>query len=117
MLDETGCDAVMIGRGLLGNPWLIKDCVDYLENGKLPCKVSYEDKILMMKRHLNDLSKEKGEKSAVLEIRTHFLYYLKGMPNSSEIKNNICKCQTVEKMNYILDDYLKTIKNLDDDII
>lgn len=44
MLEETGCDAVMIGRGVLGNPWLIKQCVEYLENGKLPESVSSKEK-------------------------------------------------------------------------
>ena len=51
MLDETGCDAVMIGRGLLGNPWLVRECVDYLRDGTLPKEVSYKDKIAMMRRH------------------------------------------------------------------
>src|SRR5699024_2041211 len=51
MLDETGCDAVMIGRGVLGNPWLIRDCVNYLQDGSLPLPVSHEEKILMMKEH------------------------------------------------------------------
>ena len=48
MLDETGCSAVMIGRGLLGNPWLIKECVEYLDSGKLPRDIGYNEKIDMM---------------------------------------------------------------------
>ena len=109
MLDETGCDAVMIGRGLLGNPWLIKECNDYLEYGKLPEKVSYEEKIQMMKIHLNNLVLEKGESEATIEIRSHFLYYLKGMPNNSEVKNMICKERSQSKIIEILDNYLESI--------
>lgn len=109
MLDETGCDGVMIGRGLLGNPWLIKACVTYLEKGILLKEPTYEEKIQMMKRHLHDLVREKGEKSAVLEIRTHFLYYLKKMPLNKEIKNLICKAQAEEEIQNILDAYLKQI--------
>ncbi len=109
MLDETGCDAVMIGRGLLGNPWLIRDCVNYLEKGKKPEKISNAERIAMMKRHLKDLVREKGEKSAVLEIRTHFLYYLKGMPQNAEIKNQICKAKSENEINDILDEYIKRI--------
>ncbi len=109
MLEQTGCDAVMIGRGLLGNPWLIKECVDYLEDGKEPHKISYDDKIAMMKRHLKDLVKEKGENSAVLEIRTHFLYYLKGMPQNAEIKKQICQAKTEKEITNILDAYLKKL--------
>lgn len=109
MLDETGCDAVMIGRGLLGNPWLIRDCVNYLEKGKKPENISNAERIAMMKRHLKDLVREKGEKSAVLEIRTHFLYYLKGMPQNAEIKNQICKAKSENEINDILDEYIKKI--------
>ena len=111
MLLETGCDLVMIGRGLLGNPWLIKECNDYLNEGKLPKKVTYEEKIEMMKRHLTGLVNEKGEKSAVLEIRTHFLYYLKGLEGSSEIKNLICKETSYENIIKILDNYLIQLEN------
>ena len=109
MLDETGCAAVMIGRGLLGNPWLIKECVNYLKDESLPEKISYKERINMMKRHLDNLVKEKGETASVLEIRSHFLYYLKGMPKSSEIKNTICKLKTQKEINEVLDNYLKEI--------
>lgn len=68
MLDETGCSAVMIGRGLLGNPWLIKECVEYLESGKLPEVIDYNEKIDMMEYHLNKLCEDKTEKQAVLEL-------------------------------------------------
>ena len=109
MLDETGCAAVMIGRGLLGNPWLIKECKDYIESGKLPEKVLVNDKIAMMKYHLKKLIEEKGEKLAILEIRTHFLYYLKGLPGSSQIKSQICTVTSEKEIIQILDNYLKTI--------
>ena len=59
MIDETNCDAIMIGRGVLGNPWLIKECIDYLENGIEPKEISLEEKINMIKRHLNILMKTK----------------------------------------------------------
>lgn len=106
MLDETGCSAVMIGRGLLGNPWLIKECVDYLNDGTLPKEVSKKEKIDMMKRHLHNLVNDKGENAAVMEIRTHFLYYLKGMEGSAEVKNQICKLKTEKDIISVLDNYL-----------
>lgn len=109
MMDETGCDGVMIGRGLIGNPWLIREVLEYLQSGKILGKPSNEEKIAMMKRHLHDLVIEKGEKSAVLEIRTHFLYYIKGMPLNKEMKNQICKCQSEKEIIDLLDDYLKRI--------
>ena len=68
MIDETGCDAVMIGRGVLGNPWLIKNTVNFLEN-KDVINVSVEDRIDMCLKHLLYLNDLKNEKLACLEIR------------------------------------------------
>ena len=113
MLDETGCDAVMIGRGILGNPWLIRDCVHYLETGKLLPPVSNLEKIQMMRKHFEMLSNDKNEKVALLEIRTNILYYLKGMPNAKEIKLKVCNCKTKESLIEILNDYEKYVKELD----
>lgn len=98
MLDETGCDAIMIGRGLLGNPWLIKETVEYLEENKLPNKITLEEKLEMIKKHLNLLIKYKGEKSALLEIRSHISWYLKGENNSKELKEQICKAKDIEEV-------------------
>ena len=106
MLEETNCDAVMIGRGVLGNPWLIRDCVSYLENGTIPNPPSDVDRINMMKKHYELLLNDKPEKVANLEIRAFILYYLKGMPKNKEIKNKICQSKTSEEMFKILEDYL-----------
>ena len=77
MLDETDCDAVMIGRGAIGNPWLIKECIDYLDNGILPQKRSINEIIEMIKRHYKLLVEDKNEKTALLEIRMFIMQYLK----------------------------------------
>ena len=106
MLEETNCDAVMIGRGVLGNPWLIEDTINYLENGSLPKERTKEEKIAMIKKHLNYLLKIKPEKVAVSEMRAHTANYLKGLPKTSEVKNKIFKANTKEEFNQILDDYL-----------
>lgn len=111
MLETTGCDAVMIGRGVLGNPWLIKECVEYLEDDKLPEPVSYEEKVAMMRRHYELLVKDKSDAQALLEIRSHIIWYLKGMPESKRIKESICKCKTTEEMFKIIDDYAQYLKN------
>ncbi len=107
MLDTTGCDAVMIGRGVLGNPWLIKECVEYLETGKIPEPVSFIEKVDMMKRHYKLLLEDKCEKAAILEIRSFIIWYLKGMPKSKEIKNLICQSKTSEEMFNIIEEYKK----------
>lgn len=112
MLTETNCDAVMIGRGLLGNPWLIRDCVNYLENGTEPQKVTNQEKINMMRYHYQLLCEDTNEKSASLEIRSHILYYLKGMPKSKEMKNKICTCMNSKEIFACLDEYESYLKDL-----
>lgn len=111
MLDETHCDAVMIGRGVLGNPWLIKECVDYIEKGIEPKEVSIREKIDMIKYHLNNLLETKAYKVAMLEIRTHAAYYLKGLPQGKELKVEIFKTTTKEQLIELLDNYLKEHDN------
>ena len=107
MIDETGCDAVMIGRGVLGNPWLIKECIEYLQNSIEPKKVSLKEKIDMLKKHLNLLIKTKPYKVAMLEIRSHAAWYLKGLPNTKDLKESIFKTNTKEELINLLDYYLK----------
>ncbi|MCH5166866.1 MAG: tRNA dihydrouridine synthase DusB [Erysipelotrichales bacterium] len=110
MLDQTGCDAVMIGRGVLGNPWLIKECVEYLNDGKTPESVSIEERIEMLKHHFELLVQDKNEKVALLQIRTHALWYIKGLKNSSIVKNKICQSKSKEELFNILNDYVEELK-------
>lgn len=111
MLDETGCDAVMIGRALLGNPWLVKECIDYLEIGKEPEIVTIEERISMIKKHLEYLLESKPLKVAMLEIRSHAAWYLKSVPNSKELKQQIFKTTTKEELFELLDNFLKVIND------
>lgn len=106
MLSETNCDAVMIGRGVLGNPWLIKECVDYLDKGIIPKEVTLKEKIEMIKRHLELLIKTKPIKIALLEIRSHAAWYLKGLPNAKELKEKIFQTNNQEELIQLLDNYL-----------
>lgn len=110
MLDETGCDAVMIGRGVLGNPWLIKECIDYIEKGIEPTKISVQSKIDMIKHHIDLLRKTKCDKLALLEIRSHATWYLKGINNSSGLRSEICHATTIEELLTMLNDFLKEKK-------
>lgn len=106
MIDFTGCDAVMIGRGILGNPWLIRDSVRYLDDGVLLDEVSSFDKIEMLRKHYMLLLENTSERQAIMEIRSHALWYIKGLKNSSYIKNEICKCKSSDELFKILDSYL-----------
>ena len=105
MIDYTGCDAVMIGRGVLGNPWLIKECIDYLEKEIEPNKISLEEKITMIKKHFNYLLETKPEKVCVLEMRSHAAWYLKGLPNNGCVRNKIMQATTKEEFLDCIDEY------------
>ena len=97
MLDETGVDAVMIGRATLGNPWFIRECVSYIENGEIIPLPSFIDKINMIKKHYLLLKKYNNEKIALLEIRMHALWYIKGIPGMKKYKNMITNCSSEEE--------------------
>lgn len=111
MLEYTHCDAIMIGRAALGNPWLIKEIVTYLDNGSIIPKPTYEEKINMCHKHLDYLLKIKPERVAILEMRSHIAWYIKGMPYHKDIKNLVFKAQTKEELVEILDNYLKKLYN------
>ena len=107
--EEAG--AIMIGRGVLGNPWLMKEIITYLDTGKIIAKPSYEDKINMCFHHLDYLLKLKDERVAVLEMRSHAAWYLKGLPGAQSVKNEIFRTKTSEELKNILNNYLKELKN------
>ena len=110
MMDETGCDAVMIGRGVLGNPWLIKEINAYLEKGVILEKPTPIMRIDMCLQHLNNLYDLKNEKLSVLEIRNHIAWYLKGLKNSNEIKNKIFLETHISGIIEILNNYKEFIE-------
>ncbi len=107
MLDETNCDAIMIARASLGNPWIIKNTVHYLETGELLEDPTKEDKINMIKKHLNYLLEIKPEKVALLEMRTEASYYLKGIPGAAPYKLKLFQTKTKEEFLKVIDEFAK----------
>ena len=104
MVDETGCDAVMIGRGVLGNPWLIKNTINYLD-GKGIESVSITDRVDMCLEHLNLLLNLKGEKIACLEIRNHIGWYFKGIKGANELKNKVYQTSNIRDIIFLLNEF------------
>ena len=112
MLDETGCDAVMIGRGVLGNPWLIQECVTYLETGELIPHVEYEKRFENCKEMARRLIPLRPtEKIAMSQMRSHALWYVKGIPGSHRVKDQLSKLTTYDELVKTLDDYLEYLKD------
>lgn len=111
MLETTGCDAVMIGRALLGNPWLVKEAVTYLETGNSITRPSYQEIRDMIYRHSEALIDLKGEKVAMLEMRSHTAWYLKGLPKATHIKVGLSQVKTYEELHNILTPYFEALIN------
>ena len=109
MIDETNCDAIMIGRAVRGNPWLIKQCIEYLEDETEPEKITIDEKISMIKKHAELLSELKSEKIAMHKMRTHAAYYLKNTYRSSEIKPKLFKINTKEELYDLLEEFRQMI--------
>lgn len=111
MLDETGCDAVMIGRGLLGNPWLVKQTTEYLEKNKYNENITDTEKINAIIEHMGRLVTLKGEKLALLEMRSHAAWYVKGMKGATTVKREISQIKTVDDLKDILKQYIKYLES------
>lgn len=94
MLEYTGCDAVMIGRAALGNPWIFREIDAYLKDGTILERPSNQEIKKMIIEHLDSLVDLKGEKTAVLEMRSHGPWYLKGMENSSSLRKKLSQSKT-----------------------
>lgn len=109
MLEETGCDAIMIGRGVLGNPWLVKEVIEYIENGNIVPKPTPKERVDMCLKHISYLREIKCDKLVVLESRNHIAWYLKGLTDSNEIKNKIFLTKDVDDIITILNDYKERI--------
>ena len=97
MLEETGCDAIMIGRATIGNPWFIRECVEYVENNNIIDKPTNKERIDMMVYHYELIKKNEGDKKAILDIKTHALAYLKYIQQSKQLKTEIALCKTEDE--------------------
>ena len=102
MLEQTGCDAVMLARGVLGNPWLIRRTVYYLEEGVLLPEPDLTEKIALALRHLQMQVEKNGEQIGVREMRKHLAWYLKGVRGAAELRNRIMRAKTQTEIVQIL---------------
>lgn len=96
MIEETGCDAVMIGRGAQGNPWIFERVNHYLDTGVIISAPTYLDRLDMLLKHFELLCQYKGPSIGIKEIRTHAGWYMKGMPESAYWRNRVNTIHTIE---------------------
>ena len=109
MFEQTGCDGIMIGRATLGNPWIFKKILYYLENGKKIDDISKEEKFKVIKEHFDLLLKEKGEYTATREIRKHIAWYVKGLKNATVLRDAINRVESKEEFDKILKEYFQSL--------
>ncbi len=113
MLETTGCDAIMIGRGVLGDPWLIREIVYYLNHHEKCPKACVEEKFTMAKEHARRLIELKGEVLGIKEMRGHASWYIQGLPHSHRIKDQLNSMTTYQQLEMILDQYCLALKSED----
>lgn len=110
MLDQTGCDGVMIGRGALGNPWMLYRTVEYLKSGELLPEPGIKEKISIAILHMDRLAALKGEHVAVREMRKHLAWYLKGFKGAARVKDVIMEETRRNEMVQILENFAEEIE-------
>ncbi len=98
MMEYTGCDMVMIGRGMLGNPWIFKECNDLWLGKDKPKAPDIDEKINLIKEHLNSMILDKGEDIAVKEMRKHMAWYTKGITGSASFRREINNIKSGEEV-------------------
>jgi len=111
MLDQTGVDGVMIGRGALGNPWMLYRTVHYLETGELLPEPTPAEKIRIAMVHLDRLIALKGEKVAIKEMRRHLAWYLKGLPGAHKVKEQVMSLNTRDEVEAVLNAYVRSLEH------
>ena len=107
MFEDTSVDGIMIGRAVLGNPWIFKKIAYYLEHGEKMPDISNEEKYKVILEHYDLLEKEKGEYTATREIRKHIAWYVKGLKNASVIRDEINRVESSENFKKILKEYFE----------
>lgn len=104
-LEQSGVDAIMIGRGAFGNPWIFRETVQYLQNGIYIQKPTNEEKYETILKHLGLEIEEKGENIAVKEMRKHISAYTKSMPDSSSFRSKINTMDSAKEVQNCLKEY------------
>lgn len=109
MMEQTGCDGVMIGRAALGNPWVLSQTVRYLETGELLPGPTIQERVKKALKHFELLIKIKGETVAVWEIRKHAAWYMKGLRGAARLREHVNKANSVEEIENILNGLLHEV--------
>lgn len=105
MLEETGCDAVMVGRAARGNPWIFRQITEYLETGRIPEKPDRQEVKQMILRHAALQVQYRGEHTALREMRKHVAWYTSGYPHSSRLRGRVNEITSMEALYQLLEEH------------
>ena len=108
MIEYTGVDGIMIGRGVFGNPWIFERINHYLKTGEILPPVTNSEKLRIIKKHIELAVEIKGE-VAIKELRKHIAWYTKNLKNSSEFRNKINKIESKDEVLEMIDEYFKKL--------
>ncbi len=114
MFESTGCDAIMIGRGAQGNPFIFSAVNEYMRTGIMMHSLSSADKLEHMKEHISLMASLKGEYITVRESRKHIAWYTKGMHGGATFRAEVFKTDSYEKLINMIDEYIDFIKRKED---
>ncbi|MCK4904508.1 MAG: tRNA-dihydrouridine synthase, partial [Candidatus Marinimicrobia bacterium] len=106
MFNETGCDAVMVGRVALGNPWFFKRARALLQ-GKIVAEPSVEDRVKLCKRHFDLILQSRGISRGLYLMRKHFGWYIKGFPGASGYRTQLVEAKSIEIAEEVLNEIIK----------
>ena len=110
LLEHTGCDAIMVGRGAQGNPWIFKRILHYLKTGEILPEPTAEERVEKALRHAQMLIDYKGEYIGVREMRKHMAWYMKGMPGAAELRGKLNYAENRAELEALLRGYLESHK-------
>jgi nifR3 family TIM-barrel protein len=105
MLSETGCDGIMLARGVRGNPWLFSQIHTYLKEGVVPDKPDVDTLVAMIKRHARLQIQWKGEYLGIRQMRKHVGWYTQGYPKAAALRRAVNEVESLEELDSLLDSY------------
>ncbi len=104
MLEQTGCDGIMIGRASMGNPWLFREIKEYLQEKDM-IRITKQEKLAMILEHISLQVKYLGESTGIKEMRKHMTYYLKNLPNAAVVRQKVNSIETQKELENCLIEY------------
>lgn len=113
MMDQTGCDAVLIARAAQGNPWIFKRVTHYLETGEILPEPTLEERIPVILKHAEMLLAHKGDYIGIREMRSHLAAYVKGLHGATEFRRRSTRVESLDDIKYLLEALQEELKTVE----